>query len=432
MNNEYIKILEEYQNDLAPEKGKVKDILDTALNDFKEVGLPTRKLESWKFSNLEKFLDPVFLPHETDDIVQADDINQFAIDSEAKLVFINGTYNVQHSSLPQGLKISHLKTKKDWQQTEVLAYEEKDSLEIFNTLSLSEVLLIELDKNVSMKTPLSILHLSTVQCDGGVAATRVFVKLADNSALDVYECFAAIGGHEQRRFTSSFTKFVLQNGANASHAMSMIDNSNSVHIGHTHADIAKDANFQSFTFSTGGSFNRNNVKTNINGEGAHADVHGLFTLKNNQHCDNYTQIIHNAANTTSDQLFKGLVTDTAHGVFTGKIVIEKNAQKVASEQLSKNLLLDPKAHVDTCPQLIINADDVTATHGATVGQIDEEQLFYLETRGINKSRAKELLCQAFVADAIFKIRNEKIKNKLRLLLNEELLDINVRTLQGKK
>jgi Fe-S cluster assembly protein SufD len=180
---------------------------------------------------------------------------------------------------------------------------------------------------------------------------------------------------------------------------------NAVHIGLTQADLYRDSNFKSMTLDYGLLTARHNIKIGLRDEGASTDTHGLFVLSKSEHSDIFSIITHYSKNTTSNQLFKSILSGESHGVFTGKIIIKKDAQKSASSQLNKNLILSSKAHIDTCPQLLVHADDVKCSHGATIGQLSNDEEFYLESRGISKEHAKRMLCLGFAMDIILKNRN---------------------------
>jgi Fe-S cluster assembly protein SufD len=162
---------------------------------------------------------------------------------------------------------------------------------------------------------------------------------------------------------------------------------------------------------------RHNLCINLRETGAEASAHGLFALDKNDHVDIFSTIIHHAPHTTSNQLFKGILNGDSHGVFTGKIIVKKDAQQSHSSQLNKNLLLSKKAHIDTRPQLMVHADDVKCSHGATIGQLSKDEEFYLETRGISKERAKQILCHGFATEVLYLIDNSSIKSfALKMLL----------------
>jgi Fe-S cluster assembly protein SufD len=200
------------------------------------------------------------------------------------------------------------------------------------------------------------------------------------------------------------------------------DNSTNV-INHT-ADIARDARLSHLNFNLGSLMCRHNISFRINEEGGHADAHGLYTLKNNQHCDTHSLIDHNAPHTTSNQLYKSVLDDRSRGVFTGLIRIQSHAQKVDSAQLNKNLLISPKAHANSRPQIEVFADDVKAGHGSTTGQLSEESLFYFISRGIKEERARALLSKAFVNDVILKVRDLKIREELSELILSNMKVLN--------
>jgi Fe-S cluster assembly protein SufD len=193
------------------------------------------------------------------------------------------------------------------------------------------------------------------------------------------------------------------------------------HVGTIDVDQARDSHYVSFSFATGATLARSNVVTALNGEGCGATLNGLYMLDGEQHSDHQTQIIHAQPNCYSRELYKGVLDGWSHGVFNGKVYVHPIAQKTDGKQTNNTLLLSDTAQIDTKPQLEIFADDVKCTHGATVGQIDQTALFYLKSRGIDKTLARRLLTYAFAADVLETIEVEEIRERLERMTLERFV-----------
>jgi Fe-S cluster assembly protein SufD len=355
--------------------------LGGSLNLLGEWGLPTKKNENYRYTNLEKIL--------------ADDLNlakgRPGLDSLSKikaelpagpcLVFINGEFQKNDSQLPDGLSISPAKLT-------------GESTDLFEELNMS---LAPCSYSLTVASGKKVEAANIIHVLNGDQNESILTSLVINAEPSSESSFLEIFLNENEEKVQSFTLTKINCEANAklSHTKAVLAHLSHTHIGKVKADLARDALLYSLTFCAAGSVNRNNLEVNINGVGAHATVNGLYTARGEQHQDNFIHIHHRAAHTTSEQIFKGIMDDNSRGAFTGKVVIHRDAQQVDATQLNKNLLLSNKAHVDTRPQIEVYADDVKCGHGATVGQINQEEVFYLESRGIQKLKAQKILCHAF-------------------------------------
>ena len=212
--------------------------------------------------------------------------------------------------------------------------------------------------------------------------------------------------------TSALTDISLAKNALLYYSRAQKENLKSYHIGNTRVWQERDSNFQGFSFVAGGALIRNNLDVVLNGEGAQSFLNALYSVYGTQHVDNHTSVDHRVPNCMSNQLYKGILNGASRAVFNGKIFVRPIAQKTNSYQLNKNLLLGKDCRVDTKPQLEIFADDVKCTHGATIGQMNEEELFYLQTRAIGKQDATRMLARGFAEDVLNQIKNEAVHQKL--------------------
>lgn len=406
------------QNDLY-------DGMRLALANFERTGLPDKKNEKWKYTPISSKM----IPHRvgTAPMIKAakEDIEPFLLKEGFKIIFINGHFDPEESILPKNVTLTHISTKKNDdvrrdQLQEVIKTDPSDPFENLNVAGLHEAYVMEIEANQFIDTPISILHLTSHHAKEYGINTRLVVRAKKYARATIMESFGHFGEGEPVYMVNSYTDFDLEEGAYIEHVKNQRDSLNAIHVGKLKANVAKYAYFNSFSFTTGGKVARNNIEINLNDTEATSSVNGLFSIKEDQHCDNDCEIHHNAPMSHSEQLFKGVASANGHGVFTGKIIMHRNAQQCTSSQLSRNMLLSHDAVIDARPQLEIYADDVKAGHGATVGRINDDEMFYLQTRGIPKPKAEKLLCKAFAKDALQKIKSELVKEKLYEALDKRL------------
>lgn len=393
-----------------------------AMDRFKETGLPHKKLENYKYTNVDAFF-PVELKLENRKAELSNE--QMLADSKGlkpNLVFINGEISAEHSSLPAGIEMVVSDS-----ESSLLEFS-TDSLEDLNLALADQIVRIDIPKNFSGDV-INILHTSTEEGKEALKATRLLINVGENSVIRMVEIFNSPANGVFNR--NHMTQIVAEENSNAEHVKIVSEGLESFHFGSVKARVEKNACLHSFTFTTGGSTTRNNINLDLVGIGARGEVNGLYALRGNQHCDNFSHINHSVERTESEQLFKAVLDDVSHGIFTGKIIVHRDAQLVDSAQLNKNLLLSKKAHADTRPQLEVYADDVKCAHGATVGQLSEEELFYLESRGIAPKDARVMLCHGFVQEALNKIKHVETKKFLEnFLYTEYEKDIHERIREG--
>ena len=377
--------------------------MKNALEKFKTQGLPTKKHEDWIYTNISKTLAPRFFTRSTE-IVH--DVPKEVIDKRAMVILNNGVFNRYQSVLPPGIVIDQQRPTDKF-------------FDVFDTLNFSVAispLFLKIEKNTVLDYPITIVHLIDEAGVNKIISPRITVVAEAFSKVSIAEIFTSTQNLLFQYTTNSSTVFDLKENAFVEHVKIQTEANGATHIGLTQATIAKDAQFKSMTIDLGIMVARHNIDVTVTGSGAETHVNGLYALTKSEHADIFSSINHQAAHTNSDQLFKGIMAGESYGAFTGKINIAKDAQQVNSNQLNKNLMLSKKAHIDTRPQLLVAADDVKCAHGATIGQLSQEEEFYLESRGIKKDKAKRMLCHGFAADVLYKIDNKKILERALKLL----------------
>ena len=385
-----------------------KDLIESKYSDSKDIRLqklaflenqklPTKKHEDWLYTNISNFLPKIFQKSESS-------LEEKGIIKSAYSISIeNGIFNKEKSNIPDGLLIEVSCISEDLT---------KNALSLFTEATSPEQINISIQEHANIDKP--ILIDLRQESNRNSSSIKITSESNSNSSLICFNSAAMDNSF-------SFENIHVDIKKNASIEFIKFNHEPKLkHYNNLSFDLEEKAKLNSFTITKDSLFNRNDITVNLNGEAAFANVHGLFNLEKNEHCDNFSLISHNVPKTESEQLFKGTLKDESRGIFTGKVLIKEGAFESNSNQLNKNLLLSSKAQVNTRPQLEVYNDDVKCAHGATTGQISDEELFYLESRGIPKEKAYKFLYRSFSGDVLDKIQNKNIK----LYLQKEILGFN--------
>jgi Fe-S cluster assembly protein SufD len=362
-----------------------------AFEYFEKNGLPTKMAEHFS---------PRF--HDQNKEILSN-TKETPVDPRGVIVFINGIYNSEQTILPAGIEIC----EKDVNSTNEYVFQ--DSFDALNVLSAVSTTQINIKKNTNSGFPITIIHTLTEAGVNKIVSPRIEINVDANSEVDFLEVFTTTDMALYQYTTNSQT--ILNIGENSQIEYIKLTNEakNALHLNWTKANLAKDARFFSTVIDSGQNLGIHNLLINLENTGATTSANSLFRINQTQQNSILTTINHKHSHTYSSQLCKGILNDEAFGIFNGTIKVFPDAQEITSSQLNKNLLLSKKAHIDTRPQLLISADDVKCTHGATVGQLSDEEAFYLESRGIKKSRAMEMLLNGFSQEIILLIKNKNIR-----------------------
>jgi Fe-S cluster assembly protein SufD len=404
----------------------VQALRQAGFDRFAELGFPTRKNEDWHYTSVTPIVDQEFtlLTARTDD-VQEEQLKPylFAGNDWPTIVVVNGRYSPALSSirrLPQGVKIETMADS--WHTSKSLPSEVgrianmNHAFTALNTAFLYDGVSLEILKDAELSVPIHILYVTDATAAKGMIHPRTVIVAGRNSKASIVESYVSLS--DATHLTNAVTEVTVTRGANLSHYKIQREGMRSFHVGTIVVKQAQDSHYQSFSFATGGALSRTNVYTSLDGEGCGATLNGLYMINGDQHCDHQTEIIHAQPNCFSRELYKGILDGTSHGVFNGKVYVHPIAQKTDGKQTNKTLLLSEGASVDTKPQLEIFADDVKCTHGATIGQIDQQALYYMKSRGIDRVTATKLLTYAFAADVLETIELEPLKHELERLTLE--------------
>ena len=381
--------------------------------------VPTTRDEDWRFTDLSPLtklsLQPVRVPLPgAVQLAQADLARWSLPEAAARLVFVDGRYAPQHSFNNAGLVVLELAAGIAEHSPLVERHLgqhagfDQEAFTALNTAFLGSGALIVAPRNALIDAPVHVLFVAT-QADAA-SYPRCLVVAEPSSALTLVEDFVAL--HEGACLTNAVTEIALADNARVDHVRVQRDSAAGIHIGNCAVSVARAGNYRSVGVALGARLSRYNLNVLLAAEGAECAIDGLVLIGGAQVADSHTMIDHAKPHGVSRQLHKCIVDDAARAVFNGKIMVRPGAQRTDSAQSSRNLLLSGKARVDTKPQLEIFADDVKCAHGATVGQLDAEEVFYLRSRGLSDAAARNLLTYAFGAEIIDRITVASLRQRL--------------------
>ncbi|MFA5261665.1 MAG: Fe-S cluster assembly protein SufD [Candidatus Omnitrophota bacterium] len=386
-------------------------------------GFPSQRDEEWKYTDLSSLLDlpvePSAGPLGTAD---RDGRNGLFNPQDITIVLADGYLPAELPSIPAGINGLTLKkfsavSEKEFEDRLTPAFDQPP--EIFadlNTALMPDGLWIHVPRQVQVKPVIHICHLSRGKTASKLFCPRVIVTTEPLAEAHILMTFISLGGGTAS-FTNALTDISVSSQAKISLTTIQDENHSNFHVHSTRVSQQKDSGFENFSLTTGGRLTRNNLTVTLLEEGASTHLKGLYLLQGAQHADNHTVVNHIAPHGTSNQLYKGILNGQSQAVFNGKIYVHPEAQQTNAYQLNKNLLMGEHCRVNTKPQLEIFADDVKCSHGATVGQLDEDEIFYLQTRAIPKKTAVSLLAKGFVEDLILQAPQDTVQERLYLTVN---------------
>ena len=377
-----------------------------AMVNFEELGFPTQHDEDWKYTNLTAVSTKEHVIAEVPNQKLAiDDINSVGFEEvdAHQVIFLNGRLIpelscLEESSLEVGNLLNgqdnHLVLEHFAKQTGTVG----NSLAALNTAFFGDGIFIHVPDRVIEKKPIHLVFVTIAEQVDQFTHPRTLLIAGQDSQATVIESFVGMG--EEPYWTNTVTEIVAAENAHIQHYKLQQEHVKAHHTGFLFVDQARNSNVTSHSLSFGGRLVRSDAHVRLGGEGCECTLNGLYAVMGDQHVDHHTTIEHAQPHCKSNQLYRGVLDGRSKGVFNGKIIVRQDAQQTDAVQSNKNLLLSRKAEINTKPQLEIDANDVRCTHGATIGQIDEEAVFYLRSRGIQSEEARSLLTYAFVADIL--------------------------------
>jgi len=360
----------------------LKELRERAFARFAELGFPTTHDEEWRFTNVAPIARSSFPVTGADRLLAYPDPVQELTPQETE------THLARYAGFDQ------------------------NAFTALNTAFLTEATILKVPAGVVVEQPIQITYDAQ---EGTAAHPRTLILVGANAQCSIVETYVGEGVY----FTNAVTEIVLGENAVVDHYKVQRESTEAFHVATMQVQVGRSANFSSHSIALGGALARNDANAVLS-EGSHATLNGLYIVNGTQHVDNHTVIDHAKPHATSHELYKGILDGTANAVFNGRIIVRKDAQKTDSKQTNKNLVLSDNAVIHTKPELQILADDVRCTHGATIGQLDAESMFYLQSRGIGRNEARAVLTHAFAQDIIDRVKVQSVKDDLECLLSEKL------------
>ena len=421
--NSYQDALSALQESRGAENPWLNRLRQNAMERFAELGFPSVKEEEWKYTNVAAIARSNFQPAGSSELQQNLGA-ELALGSvpearSSQLVFVDGILRSDLSSLSalpeQVVAMDLAQALADERYSEIarthLAREADyvvNGFTALNTAFINHGAFVYIPKGVIVEAPIHLFF--TVQSESTANFPRVLVIAEENSSATIVENY--VSNQEAQYLTAPVVEIVLLEGARLEHYKVQRESIEAFHVATTAVGLGRNSSYDTTTITFGAKLSRHDIVVTMDHEGAECWIDGLYLVTGDQHADTHSVIDHRQPNCTSHQLYKGILDGKSRAVFNGKVFVRHNAQKTDAMQTNKNLLLSNDARVDTKPQLEILADDVKCAHGAAVGQIDEEELFYLETRGLHPDLGRNLLTYGFAEEVIAKIKLESIRNEL--------------------
>ncbi len=383
---------------------------------FQKTGLPTQKLESWKYTRLRPLDDTRYLPVDAGGTDISIDTVPSVGDVAARLVFVNGRLRADLSDiseLPEGVRFDTLENvlAEDplWVEANMgsVAKDADQAMLALNDAMMDSGFVLHVQKGKALTKPVEVVFIGGLTDQAIAYFPRNLIVLEEASQATLVKHHVGHGRAEY--FANSVSEIAVGDAANFKHYKVQAESIHATHVATVHTRIGRDANYEGFGLSIGGLLSRTETNITLAGQGANAGLHGAYMMRGNEHCDNTSYIDMAVPNTTCNQVFKGVLDDASRGVFQGKIHVARDAQKADGRMLNKTLLLSNDAEIDSKPELEIYADDVQCAHGMTTGQLDTTALFYLRSRGIPEALARNMLVQSFLGDALEEISDENVR-----------------------
>jgi len=390
---------------------------------FSESGYPTLRDEDWRFTNIEPLTDLPFRPT-INPIGRAPSMDQFGdaafSRTEAdRLVFIDGHFNAELSQTeyqPSGVTVTHLASGLASLEHEAgsLSGGDDNPFVALNDSFFTDGALIRIADNQCLAKPVHLLFVTTAGKDGEAAHVRNWINAGANSQGTLIESHLSLG--KAATVTNVVTETRIGDGANLEHVKFQDQSAKAFHLASLHSELGRDARYAFHSIALGARLSRNNLRIRLAKPGTECVLNGLYMMHGQQLADHHMIVEHAAPHCDSHEYFNGVLDDQSRGVFHGRILVQPGAQKTDAKQTNKNLLLSDDATANTKPQLEIYADDVKCTHGATIGEMDDDSIFYLRTRGLDTPAARRMLMHGFAGEIIERIRLDTVREELNTLV----------------
>ncbi len=422
-------------SDRLPGGAAVLEARKQALGRFAAVGLPHRRIEEWKYTDLRNQMKEALAPAIGDEtVVSMGDLfvalGPLAQLESPRVVFVNGSYRKELSSLDglNGVEVlplgQSLASAPD-HAAEGLARVEREGSGVvaLNTAYMTDGAVVRVAAKAKVAKPLLLVFMRAGS-EGRHVATRNVVSVGKGAAVTLVEAFVGLAGATAEGQNNTLSEIVVGDGANVSHVKCVADMGKVTHLSSSIVDLGKDSVYRGFQHTQGVGLARNDIAVRYNGEGAKLDLSGSFLARAAEHVDTTLVVDHAVPHCESRELFKGVLDGEGRGIFQGKIIVRPDAQKTDGKQMAQVLMLSETSEFDSKPELEIYADDVVCGHGSTSAELDPDLIFYMRARGIPEAEARALLVRSFIGEAIDKIEHEG--------LHDAVMSLAVQWLEGAK
>lgn len=425
----YISNFGEFEKRLnGGKESSIHQIRKDALSNFKKLDFPSLKDEEWKYTSIAPLLKYNFVPSTDYKKISKDFIKSLLFDEleHSLLVFINGMFSSEHSdllNLPDGVVVGSI-AKEIKKNNEILLKhfgkyaDHRDH--IFTALSTAytdDGAFIYVPKEKIVKEPIHVVFITDSPAEKILTQPRNLFIAEKNSQVTIIEHY--VGNDDEIYFTNAVTEIVAEENAILDHIKLQEESKKAFHIARMEVDQERSSNFSSHLISTGADLTRNDFNAKFNDQGGECTLNGLYMIDGTQLFDAHTLMDHAKPHCNSHEHYKGILGEKSRGVFNGKVIVRQDAQKTNAFQENNNILLSDQALVNTKPQLEIFADDVKCSHGATIGQMDDDAKFYLKSRGVGEEASKGILLHAFASDVISSLKIESVRNYIEKLITEK-------------
>jgi Fe-S cluster assembly protein SufD len=412
----------------------VQERRDAAAAQFEKSGFPNTKMEDWRFTNIAPIVEGKFKPAAGAPKQASALVKSVSIPGSLRLTIVNGEFVAalsDLSSLPKGVRIASLR---DGARDATAGLEQHlartfdlvaHPFAALNTSFLDDGVMIAIAKNAAIETPIHIVivtgssQASSLEPQAPVSAhPRVLVIAGSGSQARIAQTFIGSDGDEY--FNNSVTEVVVEDGANVEFYIDQRESQQAMHVANIQAHVSAKGVFATHAFATGSRLMRHDIGIALKGEGADCTMNGVYLVDGDRLMDTHTSLDHAMPHCTSHELYKGILAGKGKGVFNGRIIVRQDAQKTDAKQTNRALLLSDDATINSNPQLEIFADDVKCTHGAAVGQLDEEAMFYLQARGLTRVEARDMLLHAFAGEVLQGLKFPELKAQIESTLFDAL------------
>ena len=432
IKNWYLSLFKDFENRLNGEKSNpIHKLRREAIDKFAEIEFPNLHQEDWRFTDIGPILKHSFAyPDRKSAVMPAKSESSKLFFTGMKshvVVFVNGFYSKELTTmlpLPEGVVVGSLAEAIKKGDETVISHVSKSAAYVdnaftaLNTAFTLDGAYIHIPNNVAIEEPIHLLFISS-GTGKFISQPRNLIATGRNSQARIVEHYAGI--NPDVYFTNSVTEVFAGDNSHIDMVKIQSEDQQAYHVATTEVLLDSNSSYESHAVSLGASIYRHNLNVKLNGEGANTNLEGLYLLSGEQLSDTHSMIDHAAPHCTSGEHYKGILDGKSRGVFNGRIMVRQGAQQTNSYQENRNIILSNEAKVDTKPQLEIFADDVKCSHGATVGQLSNESMFYLRSRGIGEEQAKMILIYAFANDVLKGIKEDEVRSRLEGILSSRFL-----------